>query len=191
MTIFPNGQGFTNQGTLHAMGTGGMSIPGDPVTTSGTVLVDAGSSLSRTGAYTQTAGTTTVNGTLSATGPVDIQGGALQGTGTVSANVSNAGQVNPGTSPGLLTVNGTYTQTSAGALNIEIGGPNVGTDYDRLVSVRRRCQDPCGDHPPHAAHHRRLTIGPTGWDCGGDRAVRRPDFGGRCAGPRCAGLRQL
>ena len=97
LAIFPNGKGFTNQGTLHAQGKGGISFTGDPVSNAGTVLVDAGSSLSRTNAYTQTAGATTVNGTLSATGLVDIQGGALQGTGTVAANVSNAGQVNPGT----------------------------------------------------------------------------------------------
>ena len=135
LTIFPNGKGFTNQGTLRAMGSGGLSISGDPVTNAGTVLVDAGSTLSRNGTYTQTAGTTTVNGTLTATGPVDIQSGVLQGTGTVNANVSNAGQVNPGTgtSAGLLTINGTYAQTAGGAFNVEIGGPAAGTDYDRLV----------------------------------------------------------
>ncbi|MGH3054361.1 MAG: hypothetical protein ACRDL7_05225, partial [Gaiellaceae bacterium] len=82
MTIDHNANGFTNQGTLHAMGSGGIAIAPDAFTTSGTVLVDGGSSLSRSGAYTQTAGTTTVNGTLSATGLVDIQGGILQGTGT-------------------------------------------------------------------------------------------------------------
>ena len=135
LTIFPNGKGFTNQGTLRAMGSGGLSMVGNPVTNAGTVLVNAGSSLSRSGTYTQTAGTTTVNGTLTATGPVDIQSGVLQGTGTVNANVSNAGQVNPGTgtSAGLLTINGTYAQTAGGAFNVEIGGPTAGTDYDRLV----------------------------------------------------------
>ncbi len=135
LTIFPNGNGFTNQGTVHAKGSGGISMPGGPVTNAGTVLVDAASSLSRSGAYPQTAGATTVNGTLSATGLGDIQGGVLQGAGTVVANVSNAGQVNPGTgtSPGLLTINGTYTQLAGGAFNIEIGGPTVGTDYDRLA----------------------------------------------------------
>ena len=133
LTIFPNGMGFYNQGTLHAMGSGGISLVGDPVVNAGTVTIDAGSSVTRSGTYTQTAGRTTVNGTLSATGPVDIQSGILEGAGTVATNVSNAGQVDPGTSPGLLTINGTYTQTSAGALNIEIGGPTPGTGYDRLA----------------------------------------------------------
>jgi len=133
LTIDPNGNGFTNQGTLHAMGSGGITINPDAFTTSGSVVVDTGSSLTRSGTYTQTGGKTTVNGTLNATGLVDIQGGILEGTGTVAANVSNAGQVNPGTSPGLLTINGTYTQTSGGAFNVEIGGPTVGTDYDRLA----------------------------------------------------------
>jgi hypothetical protein len=135
LRIDPNGIGFTNQGTLRAMGSGGITIDPDTFTNAGTVLVDAGSFLSRSGVYPQTAGTTTVNGTLSATGLVDIQGGILQGAGTVAANVSNAGQVNPGTgtSAGLLTINGTYTQTVGGTFNVEIGGATVGSDYDRLA----------------------------------------------------------
>jgi hypothetical protein len=135
LTIDPNGNGFTNQGTLHAAGSGGIAINPDAFTNAGTVLVDAGSSLSRSGPYTQTAGMTTVNGTLSATGLVDIQGGSLEGNGTVTGNVSNAGQVNPGsaTSTGILTINGTHTQTASGALNIEIGGLTPGAGYDRLA----------------------------------------------------------
>jgi hypothetical protein len=131
--IDPNALGFTNQGVLRATAIGGMGIGPGPFTTSGTVVVDAGSSLTRSGPYTQTAGKTTVNGTLNATELVDIQGGILDGAGTVAANVSNAGQVDPGTSPGLLTITGAYAQSATGALNFEIGGPTVGTDYDRLA----------------------------------------------------------
>jgi T5SS/PEP-CTERM-associated repeat protein len=62
---------------------------------------------------------------------IDVQG-ALQGTGTVSGAVTNEGLVSPGHSPGILTVNGDYTQTAAGILRIEIGGPTAGTGFDQI-----------------------------------------------------------
>lgn len=90
------------------------------------------SSINSLDVYTQTAGSTTLtSGTLSASGGVDIQGGSLNGTGTVGANVSNAGQVNPGGSAGILNVTGNYTQSASGVLNIEIGGLNAGSEHDR------------------------------------------------------------
>ena len=39
----------------------------------------------------------------------------------------------PGLSPGQITINGTYTQTSSGALNIELGGTTPATQYDVLT----------------------------------------------------------
>jgi hypothetical protein len=54
------------------------------------------------------------------------------GNGTIGANVTSAGQVAPGLSPGSLTISGNYTQSSAGAVNVEIGGIVVGTEYDQL-----------------------------------------------------------
>src|SRR5205085_8771770 len=59
--------------------------------------------------------------------------GSLMGTGTVQADVSNAGTVAPGFSPGILAVNGNYTQTSAGTLAIELAGTTPGSGYDRLA----------------------------------------------------------
>jgi hypothetical protein len=104
-----------------------------PFTTSGAVLIGAGSKLTRTGDYTQTAGTTTLSGgTLSATGLVDIQGGVVAGSGTISGNVSNAGQFSPGTSPGTLNVTGNYTQTAGGVLNVDIDGGAPGAGFDQL-----------------------------------------------------------
>ena len=58
--------------------------------------------------------------------------GMLGGTGTITGNVVNAGTVAPGLSPGILFIDGDYTQTSAGLLEFEIGGPLPGTDYDVL-----------------------------------------------------------
>ena len=99
----------------------------------GTLTVGSGSSFTAGANYTQTAGTTTVNGTLTASSTVDVQGGSLVGSGTISANLSNGGTVGPGTSAGTLSVSGNYTQTASGTLNIELGGTTVGTQYDRLA----------------------------------------------------------
>jgi hypothetical protein len=51
----------------------------------------------------------------------------------VNADVVNGGAVNPGSSPGTLTITGSYTQTAAGALNLEIAGLTPGTQYDVLA----------------------------------------------------------
>src|SRR5262249_49757131 len=68
-------------------------------------------------------------------GPVTVSGtGTLAGSGTVTGGLTNAGTVGPGNSPGIVTVNGNYTQTSAGKLNIEIAGTNAATpDFDQLI----------------------------------------------------------
>lgn len=72
------------------------------------------------------------NPTFGAPTAVSLQGGLLTGSGTVLANVANAATVSPGSSPGLLTVSGDYTQASGGGLNVEIGGLAAGTQFDQL-----------------------------------------------------------
>src|SRR5204863_300485 len=63
---------------------------------------------------------------LNATGALDVTNGAtLKGTGSFTGNVGNAGTVSPGNSPGIVTINGNYTQSSPGILNIEIAGTNA------------------------------------------------------------------
>ncbi len=68
------------------------------------------------GTYTQTAGSTKLNGTLIA-GTLNIAGGTLSGAGTLNAGLIVSGTLSPGNSPGTIIVNGNYTQT--GTLNIE------------------------------------------------------------------------
>jgi len=101
---------------------------------SGTVTVSSGTTLS-VGSYTQSAGTTVLNGGSINGGPLSIDGGALSGTGTINASVISGGQVVPGGTgaAGLLTINGTYTQTATGSLNIELGGTSAGSQYDQLA----------------------------------------------------------
>jgi len=77
--------------------------------------------------YTQLAGETIVNGTMNSVPPVQIQGGILSGTGTINGSVDNTGgSVHPGDAPGILTINGDYTQGSSGTLIIELGGTAPG-----------------------------------------------------------------
>ena len=71
---------------------------------------------------------------LSETEQIAIRGGVFTGAGTVPGGVTaTGGSVRPGLSPGLLTVNGTYAQSSTGRLDVELNGPVAGTGYDRLA----------------------------------------------------------
>ena len=136
--IGANFMALTNTGTIRANQSNPLIIDTSAVngfTTSGTVQVLAGSTLMMNGDnFNQTAGVTSVNGTLRVdNATVIIQGGVLQGNGTIKGNVINAGTVSPGTSPGMLLIDGNYTQTAAGTLLIEIGGPVPNSQYDQLV----------------------------------------------------------
>ncbi len=70
--------------------------------------------LKRSSVFEQSAGRTTLDGATSRLAVFDapgvtLTGGILEGTGTVAANVTNGGEVRPGTSPGTLNVDGAYT----------------------------------------------------------------------------------
>lgn len=125
--------GFVNEGVVHASG-GNIGLSTGAFENKGTVTIDVGRAVNRTGAYTQTAGTTTVNGTLSATTGVQLQGGTLNGTGIVSSLVTNtSGSVAPGSSAGTLAMSAGYTQGNGGELTIEVGGTAPGTEHDVLA----------------------------------------------------------
>src|SRR5262249_55615134 len=61
-----------------------------------------------------------------------LLGGTFTGSGIAATRVVNAATVNPGQGPGSLAVLGTYTQTAAGTLQVEIGGPTADSQYDQL-----------------------------------------------------------
>ncbi|MCK6623443.1 MAG: Ig-like domain-containing protein, partial [Calditrichia bacterium] len=64
--------------------------------------------------------------------------GTLQGSDTIGVGTAaflNNGNVKPGSSPGMLTISGTYPQSAAGTLHIEVGGYTPGVQYDRLKVV--------------------------------------------------------
>ncbi len=105
------------------------------ITNSGSVNIGANSHLTMNGDYTHSGSNavTTINGSISFnTGSLNLASGTLNGSGEIAGGLSNGGHVSPGNSPALLTATGNYVQLASGALDIEIGGPTVGTQYDQL-----------------------------------------------------------
>jgi hypothetical protein len=126
-------------GTLEFLANAAIANSG-PISNAGTVSIGTTTTLAVAGAYTQTGpfGRTNLNGgTLNATN-VMIQGGSLVASGTINANVTNAGVLdlgspfNPGDTPGILIINGNYVQTTSGTLDIKVGGTTPGTQFDQL-----------------------------------------------------------
>ena len=86
-------------------------------------------SLASADSFTQTSGTTSLgNGGV-------LHGGILKGRGTVGGDVENSNIVAPGNSPGIITIDGNYTEDNTAALNIEIEGisPNSPMQFDQLI----------------------------------------------------------
>jgi len=105
-----------------------------PFSNEGILQIGSGSTFftgaAGSGTYTQTAGTTTVDGTLD---PLDVSiiGGLIDGTGSIDGalTIDLGGAVTPGDagSIGSLTDNGNFTLGSLGTLNINISG--TGNDF--------------------------------------------------------------
>ena len=153
-------QGFANQGTISADTAGGtISLNGSNWSNTGTIQCSSGTSLYLNGTWsnsgnlsignsstvtvngslTQTAGTLTLasgSGLTTTTGIV-LQGGTLSGLGTTTGDVLNTGGNvivgDSGTTVGILTITGNYTQGPGGTLSIKIGGATAGTQYDQLA----------------------------------------------------------
>lgn len=97
------------------------------------VTIATGSTLSVAGQFMQgTGGLLQVDGVLSAQRLL-LDGGTLQGTGTVSGDVlAGASFITPGDSVGKLTIAGALTLSSASRLVIEADGRVQGSGYDWL-----------------------------------------------------------
>ena len=76
-----------------------------------------------------------VDGTLSGSIlSLDSSTDELLGTGTIEVPIINSrGTVSPGTSPGALHVDASYTQGAQGTISLELGGTQAGLDYDQLL----------------------------------------------------------
>lgn len=103
------------------------------------IAAGTGGSRSLTGAF-ENQGTFDVgtNATVILSGGpfINAVDGLITGLGTITLSGStftNHGTVAPGSSPGLLSFSGNYVQSPSGRLDIEIGGTNVGSQYDRFA----------------------------------------------------------
>ena len=105
---------FVDSGDLVKQGSGTFTLSGMS-SFSGVTAVNAGT-LSLTGSL---GGAVNVN-----TPPMTSTSGTLIGTGTIGGLLTNAGTVAPGTdgTTGRLTLNGGYTQTEDGTLQIDVNG---------------------------------------------------------------------
>jgi hypothetical protein len=114
---------FTNNGSFIKNTAGTITTMDIPFTNNGSVTVVAGELVFKMSGGTFDPGDTLTLG----------NGESLVGSGTLAADLVNGGTVSPGVSPGLITVDGDYTQQETGLLIIELGGTTAGTEYDQLV----------------------------------------------------------
>jgi hypothetical protein len=122
---------LTNNGTIKTQNGGTLDFRG-PVNSSGTVDV-ANGTLMMTGAYTQTAGNFLLaGGTVLADQALNIQGGLLNGWGTLNGGILNSATLRPGLGAGGLVVNGTVSLLSTSTLSFQLGGLTQGSQYGYL-----------------------------------------------------------
>jgi hypothetical protein len=122
----------TLSGTGCSLGVGGtVSIMGAAL-----LAIDTGNTLS-TQYLSQSGGTIRVDGTLNSTNVVNLAGGALGGRGVINGSVNNTDTefsvpaLNVGEKEAAyFTINGTYSQSGSGALEISIWGT---TGFDHLI----------------------------------------------------------
>ena len=141
--IYPSGSPggtFNNLGTFQRTSSGGTFYINAPFNNTGTVDVQTGVLNVSGSNYTQTAGTTKLDGGNLAGGfspPISIQGGTLVGSGIIDGNVSvsSTGQLSPGNSPGEISMPNNHTLTFAnpGVYNVDINGTSPGFDFDRVL----------------------------------------------------------
>ena len=134
-----------NTGTFALAAAANLTSGNSNFSNSGTVDIGKGSTFTIGGSahsYLQTAGQTTLDGTITGAGGglVTVTGGTILGAGTVKGTLSagnatgNAVTVNVGDSglAGLLSITGKYTQLATGNLTGTINGTTAGTGYSQM-----------------------------------------------------------
>lgn len=133
---------------INKVGTGTLTLSGTGSVLTGNLGVNAGT-LSLTGDLTSataevaSGATLSVDGTLtSPTLTIDAGGRLVGGVGTTPGNivgaVTNNGTIAPGHSPGILAINGSFTQGSTGtyAADVNANGTSTvtaGVDFDQIA----------------------------------------------------------
>jgi hypothetical protein len=130
---------FVNSGTLNVSSGSTFTSTGN-FSNAGSVNIGTGSTFATAtnGTFTQSAGTISDDGMISAPSGITVSSGSLIGVGAIKGNLQSSGTITPGvsaTSTGILTETGAYTQTSSGVLDISIGGTTAGSKYDELTAT--------------------------------------------------------
>ena len=136
------GRVSTSTGSVYISGTGSIWSSSDAVYVggdapqagaSGTLDVESSGSVNVQGLLKvwPTGHIVVGGGNITAT-TLEVAGGDVRGSGQITANISNSGLVAPGSSIGALQVTGTFTQSAAGILQMELGGV-TNAQYDRLI----------------------------------------------------------
>ncbi len=128
-------EGFINDGSFIKNTAGTTTTMDIPFTNNGTVDIVAGNLNFLKGMDNgENAVIDLGDGTLNPGDTLNLASGdSLIGSGTLAANLVNAGTVSPGNSAGGITVQGDYTQQATGVLEIQLGGTTAGTQYDQLT----------------------------------------------------------
>src|SRR5271157_4135676 len=120
-----NSGSLTLSGVTGLSGTGTITVGGN-LDNSGSLTLSTSQTINVSGNFDQTAGSTQVNGTLSAV-LTHIMGGTLGGAGTINGPVKVGGGTiiagAPGV-PGTLTIIGKFVQDAGGTMIIDITGAN-------------------------------------------------------------------
>ncbi len=126
---------MTSSGSLTLAGMRSIVTPA-AFSNAGTLTLNPGGRFTSTGIYTQTAGVTTLGGgTLKVPAGAVLNGGVLEGTGSILGDITNnSATVAPGGTgaAGRIRISGNYTQGASGILEIEIGGLTPQTQHDQL-----------------------------------------------------------
>ena len=128
-------ESFINNGNFYKNTASTTTTMNVPFTNNGIVQVNAGSLVFQQGMDNGDNTTINLGGGILDPGETLIleSGDSLIGSGTLDSNLVNTGTVSPGASPGIITVDGDYTQDSSGALAIELDGTTPGSGYDQLA----------------------------------------------------------
>jgi outer membrane autotransporter protein len=133
---------ITNNGLLVIGSSGRTSLTGAIANGSGILAVRNGGQAAVTGTITGGSivvdnGRLFLNGNASSAVTVNTQG-VLRGTGRIGGPVTVSGILQPGNSPGTLTIAGPVTQSTGSTLNLEIDGTGIGNgagNYSRIVTT--------------------------------------------------------
>jgi hypothetical protein len=125
---------FTNQGTLRASGSGGLSI-NDALTNQQDIEIASGSALSLPGhAFVQSAGSTNLSGGTFTAASFQVDGGDFDGHGSIQGPAAfTAGFLAP--APGGLSFSSSLTLDSTTTVQIELAGVSSSTGYGQISAT--------------------------------------------------------